>query len=349
MFQEIDSSADVVIVTALEKERDAVLRYLDLPQKTESKNRIVYKSFLQHKNSDTGYQVVLLCLGGMGNVQSATAVTQAINVWNPSAIVLAGILGGVEASERLFGDLIVAEQIVGYESGKIKDSGLERRFEVLRPNYLLIDKAHNFPSEEWIFDSKIIPRPDGSSGRVIPKVHFGTVASGEKVVADTFTIPELQGAWVKLIGVEMESFGTALAAYQAESAPAMFMVKGICDWADPTKNDEWQAYAADVSAAYVTNFLKSKPIECRGDNRVQPKTTPTFSGQIKLQICHRLGNDWSDLADYFEIPEYRRSRFDRGQECRCIWEWLIERDRLYSLHEALIFIDRQDLADLLGK
>jgi hypothetical protein len=98
-------SVDVVIVTALEKERDAVLRYLDSPQRIESKNRVVYKFYLQHEDSNSGYWVLLLCLGGMGNVQAAIAVTQAIDVWNPAAIILTGIMGGVEGSDLLLGDL----------------------------------------------------------------------------------------------------------------------------------------------------------------------------------------------------------------------------------------------------
>jgi nucleoside phosphorylase len=343
-----DDSIDVVIVTALEKERDAVLRYLDSPQTVESKNRVVYKSYLQHETSSSGYNILLLCLGGMGNVQAATAVTQAIDVWNPAAIVLVGIMGGVEGSDRLLGDLIIAEQIVGYELGKIKETETERRFEALRPAHLLVEKARHFPPQKWMLDSRILPRPDGTSGRVIPKVHFGIVVSGEKVIADTITVPELQSSWVKLIGVEMESFGTALAVYQSDSAPAMLMVKSICDWADPKKNDEWQAYAADIAAAYVVNFLKSKPIDYRGDNRVQTKLAPSFSGKAKIELCRRLGKDWLDLADYFEIPEYQRSRFDQGRECQGIWEWLRERNQLYSLHDALINIDRQDLVELLG-
>jgi len=341
-----DDSVDVVIVTALEKERDAVLRYLDSPQRVESKNRVVYKSYLQHEDSNSRYRVLLFCLGGMGNVQAATAVTQAIDVWNPAAIILTGIMGGVEASERLLGDLIVAEQIVGYESGKAKDTGTERRFEVLRSSHLLIEKARHFPPEKWAFQPKIL-RPDGSSGRVIPKAHLGIVASGEKVIADTITVPELQSSWVKLIGVEMEGFGTALAVYQSGSAPAMLMVKGICDWADPNKNDEWQAYAADVAAAYVVNFLKSNPIEARANNQAQPKLLPSFSGKAKIQLCRRLSKDWSDLADYFDIPEHHRRRFRQGYECQEIWEWLRERDQLYSLRSALNFIERQDLIDIL--
>jgi nucleoside phosphorylase len=344
-----DNLVDVVIVTALEKERDAVLRYLDSPQPVETKKRIVYKSYLKHEQSSSGYQVLLLCFGGMGNVRAATAVTQAIDVWNPAAIILTGIMGGVEGSDRLLGDLIVAEQIIGYELGKIKETGTDRRFEALRPAHLLITKVHDFLPKQWALDYRTIPRPDGTSGRVIPNVHFGVVASGEKVIADTITIPELQGSWNRLIGVEMEGFGTAQAVYQSDPIPKMLMVKGICDWADPNKNDEWQTYAADIAAAYIVNFLRSNPLEHCNNKQAQPKEKPIFSGQVKIELCRRLGKDWLDLADYFDIPEYHRSRFSQGREPQDVWEWLRERDKLYSLHDALLSIDRQDLVDLLRK
>jgi nucleoside phosphorylase len=342
-----NDSVDIVIVTALSKERDAVLRYLDSPQRVESKNRVVYKSYLRHEASDDGYQILLLCFGGMGNVQAATAVTQAIDVWNPSAIILTGIMGGIEGSERLLGDLIVAEQIVGYEFGKIKEAEMERRFEALRPDHLLVEKARNFPQKKWALDPTTISRPDGTSERVISKVHFGVVASGEKVIADTITIPELTASWTKLIGVEMEGFGTAQSVYQSEPTPKMLMVKGICDWADPDKNDEWQKYAADIAAAYTINFLRTNPLEHWGKKQVQPKVVPIFSGQVKIQLCRRLGKEWPDIADYFDIPDYHRSRFSQGRECQEIWEWLQVRDRLYSLRDALIYIGRSDLIDLL--
>lgn len=245
-----DNSVDVVIVTALEKERDAVLHHLNSPISMESKNGVVYNL----ENSKTICKVLLLCLGRMGNVEAAIAVTQAISHWNPAAIILTGIMGGVRSSERSLGDLIVAEQIVGYELGKVRDTGMESRWEVLRPTHRLIKKARDFSPDKCAFRS-IIPRPNGSTGRV-PTVHFGVVASGEKVIADTSTIPELQRSWGKLIGVDMEGFGVASAVYRSDSDPAMFMVKGICDWADSNKNDDWQAYAADVAAAYVINFLK---------------------------------------------------------------------------------------------
>jgi adenosylhomocysteine nucleosidase len=179
-----DNVADVVIVTALKSEYDAVLRYLDSPQKVSSNNRIIHKAYLQHEDSETRYEVVVLCFGGMGNVQSATAVTQVINDWKPTAIILTGIMAGFEASERFLGDLIIPEEIVGYELGKVTSAGIERRLKGLQTTYEMIHKSRHFPDNKWVLDNRIIPRPDQQSRRVNPKVHFGVVASGEKVMAD---------------------------------------------------------------------------------------------------------------------------------------------------------------------
>ncbi len=272
--------ADVVIITALDKERDAVLRYLDAPEKVQIKNRIVYKSDLRHDNARSSYQVFLLCLNNMGSVAAGIATTQAID-WNPSLIILVGIMGGVKGDERHLGDLIVAEQIVGYEAGKLTEAGTEPRFEVLRPSHALIETTRNFPTEKWV-SALTISHPVGSVGKfkslmesvwrffyhhpnskdrqLAPNIHWGVVASGEKVIADDKTLSELQKHWPKLVGIEMEGYGVAHAIYTAESRPEFFMVKSICDWANPDKNDEWQEYAADVAAVFVVNLLRSKPL-----------------------------------------------------------------------------------------
>jgi len=70
----------------------------------------------------------------------------------------------------------------------------------------------------------------------------------------------------------------------------------------------------------------------------------SFSGKTKITLCKRLGNDWQDLADYFEIPS---QQFEQGRECQAIWEWLETRDKLQELHEALRFIERDDLLSVL--
>jgi hypothetical protein len=72
-------------------------------------------------------------------------------------------------------------------------------------------------------------------------------------------------------------------------------------------------------------------------------------GEVKREVCRRLGQDWQDLADILEIPTVDRLRFDKGREPHGIWEWLESRGKLGELEQGLRSINRSELADLLPK
>ena len=72
-----------------------------------------------------------------------------------------------------------------------------------------------------------------------------------------------------------------------------------------------------------------------------------YSGKSKIEFCPLLGNDWQDLADYFDIPLEQRRQFEKGRECQAIWEWLEYRNKLQKLPEALEYIKREDLLSVL--
>lgn len=339
-----ETAADIVIVTALTKERDAVLRHIPDPRVLVTKNRHVVRGSLPSR-TDVPHDVVVLCVEAMGNVRMAAVVTQAIDVWSPTNVILTGITGGIPDAKALLGDVIVGEQVVDYEFGKRVVNRTDHRYQVFRPGKSLLNAAQAATPNEWAMTVKH-PRPDATTGRVIPQVHFGVVASGEKVVKDPEFVRELKEDWAQLIGVEMEGIGAYAAAYEAEGMPGILLVKGICDWADPNKNDVWQAYAAASSAAFVAATLRTLPSASRS------RTPPTrahgiFSGQLKVEVCRRLISDWADVADYFEIPLHARARFEKGREPQGVWEWLEQRDRLAALGVGLESIGRADLVAIL--
>lgn len=72
-----------------------------------------------------------------------------------------------------------------------------------------------------------------------------------------------------------------------------------------------------------------------------------FPGAVKLAVCQRLGTNWHDLADYFEIPPHERERFARGHGPQKVWEWLEGRGLLHRLPQGLASIGRHDLAEIL--
>lgn len=72
-----------------------------------------------------------------------------------------------------------------------------------------------------------------------------------------------------------------------------------------------------------------------------------LAGKTILQLRKRLGEDWPDLALYFDIPRERCKGFAPGRECDGVVAWLKEQERLGELTEALAAVDRDDLVPLL--
>lgn len=337
------TSVDVVILTALQKERDALLRCLEAPLEILTGTRRVHRASTPSALADSPLSIIVVCLEDMGNVKAAIATTQAVDVWNPAFIILAGIAGSPKSgTNRYLGDVVVGEQIVFYEPGKQESETLKRRYQVYRPAKPLIDSARAVSPQVWQQNVKAT-RPDGTTGRILPQVHFGVVASGEKVVKDSDFIAELKDDWAQLIGIEMEAAGAATAAYESGAMPGILVAKGICDWADSEKADAWQEYAASTSAAFVMALLRGLPRSCSERPEPVRRDQPCYSGRVKLKVCSRLTSDWNELADYFEISTMERARFERGREPHSTWEWLDSRRKLSALKEALEFIGRGDL------
>jgi hypothetical protein len=134
------------------------------------------------------------------------------------------------------------------------------------------------------------------------------VASGEKVVADSHLMAELASSWSRLVAIEMEAYGTALAAYQASNPPGVLMVKSLCDWADESKNDNWQEYAADAAAAFTISLLGA--LKLHRSNRPCPAQNCTIKDAAHPDAtaicCFRAC--FQRLA--FEVPPESESSVD---------------------------------------
>ncbi len=343
-----ESPIDVVILTALPEEREAVRGSLDASREQHLDGLVYDLATLDTGQAGTRYQIVLVLQTSMGNEQAAILVERVITRWRPSHIILTGITGGVRDSDRrLLGDVLVADQIVAYEPGRQTPEGVQRRYQVYRPAEALIAASKRLASRDWVLEIKA-QRPDGTTGRVVPQAHFSVVASGSKVVTDPALTTELQSDWSMLAGVEMEGAGASAAAY-AHGAPGVLLVKGISDWADPAKADNWRSYAAEAAARFVVALLRSAPFAPKtqspasGQHRVEGPVAGLYSGAAKIAVTRGLYADWQYLADFFEIPPAEQARFPRGQEAREIWHWLESRNRLHALPEALREINREDL------
>ncbi|PYH49351.1 putative wd40 protein [Aspergillus saccharolyticus JOP 1030-1] len=87
-------------------------------------------------------------------------------------------------------------------------------------------------------------RPDDN-----PIVHRGLILSGDGVIKSSEYRKRLQQDYPEALCLEMEAAGIM------DELPCL-VVRGICDYADTHKNDEWHYYAAAVAAAYCKALLR---------------------------------------------------------------------------------------------
>jgi nucleoside phosphorylase len=80
-----------------------------------------------------------------------------------------------------------------------------------------------------------------------PVVHYGLIASGNKVIKNAVLRDELRDKH-NIICFEMETAGLI------NSLPVV-VIRGVSDYADSYKNDAWQPYAAATAAAYAKGLL----------------------------------------------------------------------------------------------
>ncbi|KAI1032370.1 hypothetical protein LB504_013198, partial [Fusarium proliferatum] len=86
-----------------------------------------------------------------------------------------------------------------------------------------------------------------------PEIHYGIIASGNKLIKDAATRDSLFGdTGHQCLCVEMEAAGLM------DRFPCL-VIRGICDYADSHKNDRWQRYAAATAAAFAVELLEYVP------------------------------------------------------------------------------------------
>lgn len=102
---------------------------------------------------------------------------------------------------------------------------------------------------------QIIKRPDRNTRTTTVKIHYGTIASGNRVIKDAQRRDKI-----------VKDLGGQVLCFEMEAAGLMndfpcLVVRGISDYCDSHKNDEWQKYAAATAAAYTRELLLLIPPE----------------------------------------------------------------------------------------
>lgn len=95
--------------------------------------------------------------------------------------------------------------------------------------------------------SSIVSRPQRTEEDLIPAIHYGTIASGDLLMNDALVRDRL-AAENGVVCFEMEAAGLM------NRFPCL-VIRGIYNYSDSHKNNEWQGYAAMAAAAFAKDIV----------------------------------------------------------------------------------------------
>jgi nucleoside phosphorylase len=252
---------DVAIICALETPELAAVKNLSSPWTTldiPGDNTIYYTTKFQTKYRTI--RIVTAACDQMGMTAAAVLSMKMINNFRPLYLVMPGISGGIEGEVNI-GDVIIADPSWDYGSGKLK---IENEKEVFSPDPLQLRVDRDIVNrikqlgENCSLLKEIRNKWDGTRPSTEIQIHVGPVATGAAVVANKGTIDLIKQSKRKILGIEMEIFGVMYAAIScSKPRPFAFSLKSVCDFADSKKSDDYQSYAAYVSANVLFKLIET--------------------------------------------------------------------------------------------
>jgi nucleoside phosphorylase len=294
--QELAQKAKVLIVTALPKEDAAIRTTLDhsvsLGQRGDSN---IYRLGTYDTRSDK--RSVITASAGMGKLNAATVTTHALRTFqNIEHIIMVGIAGGCPNPNKpdehvRLGDIVFSSNagVIEYDYVKETRDGRKIRSYPQRPSATLLHVANDLatrdlmgerpwvpiisaaivklgdkfarpaPSTDVLYENgAVVSHPNDDREAGFPRVHGGAIGTADTLLKNDVARDELRDQF-SVRAVEMEASGLQNAAWSF--GKDVFVVRGICDYCDEHKNDEWQNYAAIVAASYTRALVDAMPAE----------------------------------------------------------------------------------------
>ncbi|KAJ5787128.1 hypothetical protein N7457_002118 [Penicillium paradoxum] len=232
------------------------------------------------------HSVLIACLpeGQYGNTSATTVANNMMRTVSRSLRIglMVGIGGGIPsaAHDIRLGDVVIncpegtSDGIVHYDTGKVVNSmrAAERKNDPYFQRFLtsaskrtsrtretfrrpdshldrLFRLEYDHPATANSCDECLVDWEEFRTERESsdPHPHYGIIASGNSVIKNGQTREKLRRETGALC-FEMEAAGLMM------DFPCI-VIRGICDYADSHKNNEWQGYAAVTAASYAKELL----------------------------------------------------------------------------------------------
>ena len=235
------------------------------------------------------HNVVIACSGESGTNPANHCATKMLRSFpNIKIGLLAGIGGGVpgEKDDIRLGDVVVSRPgdgyggVAFYDPGKLKESGFRPTGHLNRPPDVLrnavtymqtqslrsdshfksiladVMRKSQYASIEGLSDelydaTDTTKRIDRKARKErTPKIHYGLIASGSWVIE---TSGSKRADLIQQVGSDVLCFEMEAAGLM-NTFPCL-VVRGISDYCDSHKNDDWRNYASATAACYCKWLL----------------------------------------------------------------------------------------------
>jgi nucleoside phosphorylase len=242
--------ADAVVITAIASEYAAVAAHLTGPFEEHGESGTLYR--IGTLGGERRTRRVALAQVGPGNVDAGVSLERARTAFAPEVVLFVGVAGGVK--DVRLGDVVVADAIYDYETGKEDAEDFRSRAKTAAPSHAAVQRAMDVVfRQEWperVLTDRL-PQP--------PRAFVKPVASGNKVVADrdSLTAERLREHCGDAVAVEMEGYGFLRSAYLSSGTDSL-VIRGVSDLLsgkDEDSDTRWQPLAAAHAAAFAAAFL----------------------------------------------------------------------------------------------
>jgi 5'-methylthioadenosine/S-adenosylhomocysteine nucleosidase len=237
---------NIIIFSALGVEYKAVRSHLtDVQEIRYYRGQVCEQGKFSSNNQSLEVNIVEV---GKGNINAAIETVLAIGHFNPNIVLFVGVAGGIKEDIHK-GDVVVATEAIGYESGNAGKTFTSSP-EVYRSDIRLIKIAiAEAKKRDWL-NRLNLKSPENE-----PKVLIGPIAAGEKLITsrDNSLYNSIRNNYRAVMAVDMEGCGFLNAAYACQ-VPAL-IVRGISDLIDDKKGDECQEMASQHASAFAFEIL----------------------------------------------------------------------------------------------
>ena len=209
----------------------------------------IYYTASFERNGDR-FRVAFAQQREMGMTAAAVLSMKLIQRFRPRYLIMLGIAAGVATQKtdaQFYGDVVVADPIWNYAAGKfVSADRADIQFGgvgfIPKPTVIQLDPK----IREWV-------ELAAKSSENQCHVGIGPMACGSTVVANREILDkQIYTQLPYTIGLDMESYAVAYAAKNvAQPQPYALVIKGVSDYADGEKSDDYQKFAAYTSAEFA--------------------------------------------------------------------------------------------------